>query len=1098
MRIVADEEMRSYFDSLRAELEKAYSIASKAREKGFDPFDEVEITIAKDVAARVEGITGIAVAEEIRKREEMGKSREDIAFELVREIARGNLIKGSTEELIEKAIRVGTALLTEGVLVAPTEGIAKVKIKKNPDGTNYLAVYYAGPIRSAGGTVAALTVVLADLARREAGIGDYRPLEKEVERYIEEVNIYEAVVAHLQYKPPEEHIRIIVENCPVCIDGEPTTEDVEVSVNRDLERVETNKIRGGVPLVICEGIAQKAAKVLKYTKKLGLGWDWLEKIIKIKTSGKTTEIKPNLDYLDGRVAGRPVFSYPMAKGGFRLRYGRSRTNGIMAKNIHPAAMVLLDGFIAYGTQLKLERPGKGAVVAANENIEPPIVLLKNGDVVKVKTIEEAERLSPEVKEILFLGDILCPVGDFLKSGSPLFPPGYCEEWWEEEVKAKGIEPRKFTSAKEGIEFSIKHAVPLHPSYLFYWKELNKEQLLALSKWLSSGKFENNTFTVQNSPEKRYLELIGAEHKLRENKVIIEGDTAYALLFSLGSLEGDFSKVMNSKEEDVLKILSDACGVEIRDKEGTFIGARMGRPEKAKEREMEGSPHVLFPTGSHKTRSLSRIYTMLKERGGVRNINAEIAALRCTNCKQPTVYTKCHICGGKAVVERKGREKTERRSIDIVSLMEKTKNEVNFMPAELKGVKGLMSASKIPERLEKGFIRAKYGVYVYRDGTARFDATDLPLTHFIPEEIGVSVEKIKSLGYTKDYLGNPIESGEQIIPLMPQDIILSEPAADYLFKVSKFIDDMLVDLYGLGAFYKLKRKEDLVGHLVVGLSPHTSAGVLGRIIGFTKANVGYAHPYFHAAKRRNCDADEDAVILLLDALINFSKYFLSDKRGGTMDSPLVLTVFIDPREIDDEVYDMETVSSYPLEFYKAAMEMRMPSDVPIPRIKDRLGKEEQYAQIPFTHHASFIHKGPTRTSYVKLNSVPEKVRAEVLLMKKIRAVDIRDAMERLVLSHFIPDLYGNLRKFSRQGFRCVDCNEKYRRVPLAGKCLKCGGSLTLTVHKGGIEKFLDVSMNIVEEFQLPNYLRQRFLLLKKEIKNVFEDEHVKQTGISDFM
>ncbi len=1098
MELVADDEMKKYFDSLREGLEKAHSTASQARAKGFDPADEVEIAIAKDVAARVEGILGAEVAAEIRKREREGKSREDIAFELVREIAKGRLMKGTREELIEKAVRVGTALLTEGVLVAPTEGIAKIKIKQNPDGSSYVAVYFAGPIRSAGGTVAALSVVLADLARREVGVGDYRPLEKEVDRYVEEVNIYEAVVAHLQYKPPEEHIRIIVQNCPVCIDGEPTTEETEVSVNRDLERVETNKIRGGVPLVVCEGIAQKATKVLKYTKKLGLEWNWLEKIITIKTSEKKSEIKPNPDYLDGLVAGRPVFSYPMAKGGFRLRYGRSRTNGIMAKNIHPATMVLLDGFLAYGTQMKLERPGKGTVVAANESIEPPIVLLKNGDVVKVKTIEEAEKINAEVKEILFLGDILCPVGDFLKSGSPLLPPGYCEEWWAEEVKAKGAEPKKFSSAEEAAEFSKKYSVPLHPDFLFYWTDLNREELAALAKWLSSGKFENKNFIVENSTEKKYLERIGAEHKLRENKVIIEDDSAHALLFSLGALERDFSRVINSKEEDVLKILSDACGVEIRDKAGTFIGARMGRPEKAKEREMDGSPNVLFPTGSDKTRSISKIYTMLRERDGPKNINAEVAVLRCANCGQLTFYTKCHLCGGKARIEERNGKKTDRFSIDVVKLMENTKKAVDFMPAEVKGVKGLMSTHKIPERLEKGFLRAKHSVYVYRDGTARFDATDLPLTHFAPREIGVSVQKIKALGYTADYLGRPIENEEQLIPLKPQDIILSEAAAEYLFRVSEFIDDMLVRLYGIKPFYNLKKKEDLVGHLVVGLSPHTSAAVLGRIIGFTKANVGYAHPYFHAAKRRNADADEDAVILLLDALINFSKYFLSDKRGGTMDSPLVLSMFIDPREIDDEVHDMETVSSYPLEFYKAAAEMKMPYEVSIPRVKNRLGTPEQYSQIPFTHHTSMIDKGPLRTTYVKLNSVPEKVQAEVSLMRKIRAVDIRDAMERLVLSHFIPDLYGNLRKFSKQGFRCVNCNEKYRRTPLVGKCLKCGGNLTLTVHQGGIEKFLSVSARIVDEFQLPNYLKQRLMLLEKEIKNVFEDEKIKQTGISDFM
>ena len=73
----------------------------------------------------------------------------------------------------------------------------------------------------------------------------------------------------------------------------------------------------------------------------------------------------------------------------------------------------------------------------------------------------------------------------------------------------------------------------------------------------------------------------------------------------------------------------------------------------------------------------------------------------------------------------------------------------------------------------------------------------------------------------------------------------------MIKVAQFIDDLLTKLYGLPAFYSDKTRDDLVGHLVIGLAPHTSAGVLARIVGFTRANVGYAHPFFHAAKRRNC-------------------------------------------------------------------------------------------------------------------------------------------------------------------------------------------------------------------------------------------------------
>ena len=58
------------------------------------------------------------------------------------------------------------------------------------------------------------------------------------------------------------------------------------------------------------------------------------------------------------------------------------------------------------------------------------------------------------------------------------------------------------------------------------------------------------------------------------------------------------------------------------------------------------------------------------------------------------------------------------------------------------------------------------------------------------------------------------------------------------------------------FYNIRKLENLTGHLTIGLAPHTSAGSLSRIIGFTDAQVCYAHPFYHAAKRRNADGDED--------------------------------------------------------------------------------------------------------------------------------------------------------------------------------------------------------------------------------------------------
>ncbi len=1101
--------VREYFDGLMSRTMEAFAIAKRARKKGFDPSEDVEVAIAKDIGERVEGLLGIrGIKEEISRMEKRGIERDRIAFEIAKKIARGELLKGSLEERVDKSIRVGVAILTEGVLVAPTEGIASIKIDKKG---KYLSVYYAGPIRSAGGTAAALSVLLADVVRREVGLNPFKPSEKEVDRIVEEINIYDARAARLQYKPPEEHVRIIYENLPVDVNGEPT-EDIEVEVNRNLPRIPTNKLRGGIPLVLCEGIAQKASKLIKYVKKFNVeGWDWLNKVIKVKKTEEKVDIKPDDRYLEGMVAGRPVFSYPSEKGGFRLRYGRSFNNSIMAKNVHPATMVLLDSFIAFGTHVKVERPGKGAVLTGNENIEPPVVKLKDGSVVKVRSVEEAEKIKQDVEEILFLGDILTTYGDFRKSNHPLVPAGYCHEWWLLEAKKFGL------NAKPPIEEMIdwaKKGVPLHPDYIFFWKDITTSQLSSLISYLESGKIQENYIELPMHPAKRVLEMLLVEHKVRGNKVIIEGDTAKALLINLG-YDGTFNRIKEVMKEggSTLSIVNKASGYIIRDKVGTYIGVRMGRPEKAKERAMKGSPNVLFPTG-RTMRSLTKLYSILKEREKQPFVILDVARYRCLKCKSYTPYPRCHICGGKAVPVKKcivcGKETTldvhcgkptvthGEMKINFVKLYDDVRQKLSFSPSnEIKGVEGLMSRDKIPEMLEKGFLRAKYGLTVFRDGTVRFDATDVPLTHFIPKDIGVSVKKLRELGYDVDAFGNELKDENQIVALKHQDIIISERAANYFVKVANFIDDELVSIYGLEPFYNVKTKEDLIGHLVIGLAPHISTGVVGRIIGFTKANVGYAHPYFHTAKRRNADGDEDSIMLLMDALLNFSKSYLASTRGGTMDAPIVLTVNIDPKEVDDEVHEVE-IEPYDLDFYNATLEFKMPNEVNIKVIGDVLDSEDVFKPFLLTHPSSSIHKGPLRTKYVTLKSIPEKVRAEIAVMDKIRAVNMRDAVSRMILSHFIPDIYGNLRRFSRQSFRCKKCNTIHRRVPLTGKCIKCGGELILTIHRGGIEKYIDISLELTEKYGLPDYLKQRLKLVKKEIESMFEDDHTKQKALLSFL
>jgi len=212
----------AYFESLESRLDEAFDVAERAKERGEDPKPEVEIPVAKDMADRVENILGIdGVAERVRELEGQ-MSREEAALELVEDFVEGSVGDYETDAgKVEGAVRTAVALLTEGVVAAPIEGIDRVEVNQNDDGTEYVAVYYAGPIRSAGGTAQALSVLVADYARSLLDIDEFKPRDDEVERYAEEVSLYDSETG-LQYSPMAKETKFIARNCPVMLDGEAT------------------------------------------------------------------------------------------------------------------------------------------------------------------------------------------------------------------------------------------------------------------------------------------------------------------------------------------------------------------------------------------------------------------------------------------------------------------------------------------------------------------------------------------------------------------------------------------------------------------------------------------------------------------------------------------------------------------------------------------------------------------------------------------------------------------------------------------------------------------------------------------------------------
>jgi len=1147
-----------YFKTIESETKKVYKIAEEARSKGFDPVSKVEIPLARSLAEKVVGlistvypqIENSGIVERILElEEEHGKLDPMVPFIIAEEVAKQKFCKfSSLIEAIEVGIRTGFAYITLGVVSSPLEGFTGLELGKTKEDKDYFIASFSGPIRSAGTTASCLVLMLIDYLRELFGFAKYDPSSKEVQRYVTENQDYHDRITNLQYMPTKQEITFLAENLPIQIDGDPTTR-LEVSNFKNLERVKTNYVRGGMCLIFSEGLAQKAAKgfkLLNKMKKKGLcsnGFNFLEEYIKLHEKRDTGKTDDSPTYIKDIVAGRPIFGHPSQSGSFRFRYGRGRSSGFSAVSIHPATMGITDSFIALGTQLKIEKPTKGCITTSCDSIDGPIVKLFNGSVKKVKTKEEAKRLYKDVEEIIYLGDILFPFSDVVNRNALLINPGYVEEIWKLELREKNPILEKNIDCfnvnfVDAIKISKEEKIPLYPEYIFYWSQISREQFEGLVSWLKQAKVDKKIIFPYKKIEhekfkhgKRALEILGLEHEVTIENIVIDIKNSMSLFVNLGLdskiLDGEGSflkniiselevKIRKIKEKEVLFIINSISEFEIKDKAGEFIGARMGRPEKAKLRKLTGSPNLLFPVG--------------REGGRLRSVQAacelgvvtgDFPLYYCEKCKQETIFPVCENCAEKCkkkyycpeckktsfdLCEKHENSKPYyNRQIKINDYMERAREKLQLskeeIPLLIKGVRGTSSENHVIEPLVKGILRAMFDLQVNKDGTIRFDATEMPLLSFKPKEILVSVEKLREMGYEKDVLGEELLREDQILELKPHDILLPsstespERADDVFIRICNFVDELLVRVYGVAPFYNVKKREDLIGKLGVVMAPHNCAGVVCRIIGFSNTLGLFASPYMHAAIRRDCDGDEAALMLLGDVLLNFSRKFLPSHRGGTQDAPLVLNAKISAGEVDDQILDFELVNEYPLELYRKAEQKKHSSEVKIYDVRTALKEgRNPFVNLGFTHNTSNINEGVLCSNYKILPTMQEKVKHQMELVEKIRAANTSETARLIIERHFIKDMRGNLRKFSMQSFRCVKCNEIMRRPPLSGVCQRCKGKIIFTTHEGGIKKYLEPALELAKKYKLSPYIRQSLELTKRYIDSVFGREPEEQETI----
>jgi DNA polymerase II large subunit len=242
------------------------------------------------------------------------------------------------------------------------------------------------------------------------------------------------------------------------------------------------------------------------------------------------------------------------------------------------------------------------------------------------------------------------------------------------------------------------------------------------------------------------------------------------------------------------------------------------------------------------------------------------------------------------------------------------------------------------------------------------------------------------------------------------------------------------------------------------------------------------------------------MLALDTVLNFSKAYLPARTGGIMDAPLFIIPVVNPVEVQRQAHEVDVASAYPLEFYEKAMQGVSSRSVRglIDLVEHRLNTEAQFEGFNYTVPVSDVNMGNRESTYKKLGRMTEKLNSQLTLSEKIDAVDANIVALKVLTTHFIRDIMGNLRAFTTQNFRCKNCNRRFRRLPLQGRCPRCDGALLLTVHRGGIEKYLDVARKLVRRYELPSYYAQRLLLVEDEIHSLFEGDKPKQISLGDFM
>ncbi|MHA1977425.1 MAG: hypothetical protein ACW98F_14805 [Candidatus Hodarchaeales archaeon] len=1062
-------EFQEYVEQIKKTLTAQIQIANNARSLKFDPYYAIESKITPSSTENILAVLDIPGLEKyLPGKITQHKNILLLAADVAKQIVNGRFLKGTRENLVLLAIQSSFVILSRGQCSVPKEYVHKVRIDPKQ---NYLTLFFTNTIRYVPGTIIGLVILISDYLRGILHLNRFHSSPEIIGRYEEELEIF-LNMSDRVFQYNIDHLKLFIKNIGIELSSDPY-ERIEVQKYRNLPKL-TNHLRMGLSVTL-ERILRDLQLIIIQKIKSGIPeWEWLDKLqfIALKQNRKfgTEDIRST----------QPLLSQSNRLGGFRLRYGESRITGFGTIGIHPVIMALT-GILTPGCTVQLDLSDNSYAINPVSSIMGPLVELRDGSLKRINTLSELRKMKPQIRQIWEMGDILLSITDIPLS-TPVIFSAWTEEWWNRELKTKIAtnkehmteilksdiseveiqqllqEPMNYYPTWDlAISLSKAFHIPLHPRFSLNWNEIAISDFLLLVQRINTAP---EAFLPLDEEVIRVIKQLGVPFELLEDRISSEILNPFIPIFASKS-----SKMMDILKDEVETITVESLceemlEVPIRSLCHRRIGFKLLRVEKSEPRFINPPHHALFPLGKHggpqrdffKLPQDSSIKIRVADRYcnscGINSFN-----VYCSECKQPTdqQYTCreghisdspiCSNCEKKAYPMKL-------KTVNINAIFNSNIKKVGS--PEIKKVKGISNLDNtygIPESLIKGILRAKHGIFVFKDGTSRFSYTNSPIRTFTANEINTPINELQRLGYSHDIFGENLTQKEQLIEIFPYDIIINEEGLKFLFTQSKFLDDELAFQYNKSPYYRFQSHKAVTGSLVVGISPTSQIGVIGRLIGYTNSNVLFAHPLWHLLKSRSCNGVTDSITLLLDVLLNFSREFVPTYHGGALDIPLVINLVDKWKDLVDYAkFDTLVLNHI---FYQELQRT--------PALKSLITQEISLLTTP----EGAIHTSNDISTYSINNlltekKVVERIKIALESLQTIRGVEEGKYVDNLLINDFLIKISMSISRFFQQPIRCKYCKTTYRRVPLSEKCPQCNNkTLELTLSKGWVLRYLEI-------------------------------------------